>query len=335
MSVPDNLLPTHREKTTFAMGAQYAIKQITFDRSEAKPGNTLDVRVPKLNENEVLVPGSLALCFDIDLSGGHANIFLVQNVLRTLVSQLVVKFGGTTLDDTVDYDIYKIFANLFLPGEKRDNMVSEGTQSEDLCKICSGVGDKKTTGVGAEKKTRRSLQQEILHQSRPSDPDWPRRFLSTGSVHQPCIWSDSRNCQPSGQRAWHNQSEIQAVQHRAWVWNDQQWKACKWGCKYLHRWQRVLIWSREPFYSAPNRQNTPVNQHRSQLPKKIHERHSLARGASQCGGKRSGHKIAPNTGTNATKFLTLATKSWKLIAKLATRISNHTIPRHLVIVKDL
>ena len=52
--------------------------------------------------NEVLAPGSLALRFDIDLSGGHANNFLVQNVSRALVSQLVVKFGGTTLEDMVD-----------------------------------------------------------------------------------------------------------------------------------------------------------------------------------------------------------------------------------------
>ena len=100
MSVPDNLRPTHKEKTTLVMKASYAVKRITFDRSEANPGDKLDVRVPKLNENEVLVPGSLALRFDIDLSGGHADNYLVQNVSRALVKQLVVKFGGTTLDDT-------------------------------------------------------------------------------------------------------------------------------------------------------------------------------------------------------------------------------------------
>ena len=52
-------------------------------------------------------------------------------------------------------------------------------------------------------------------------------------------------------------------------------------------------------------------------------------------GWLSGHKIATNTGANATKFFTLATKSWKLVAKLATRISNHTLPRDQVIVEDL
>ena len=98
------------------------------------------------------MPGSLALRFDIDLSGGHANNYLVQNVSRALVSQQVVKFGGTTLDDIVDYDIYKIFTDLFLPEETRGNMVAEGIQSKKLSQIRSGAGDKPTTGVDAENK---------------------------------------------------------------------------------------------------------------------------------------------------------------------------------------
>ena len=48
MSVPDNLLPTHSEKTMNAMKAPHAVKRITFNPSEAKPGKTLYVYVPKL-----------------------------------------------------------------------------------------------------------------------------------------------------------------------------------------------------------------------------------------------------------------------------------------------
>ena len=76
MSVPDNLHPTHTEKRKLAMKAPRSVKRITFNPSEANPGETLNVHVPKLNENEVLVPGSLALRFDFNLSGGHANNFL-------------------------------------------------------------------------------------------------------------------------------------------------------------------------------------------------------------------------------------------------------------------
>ena len=41
----------------------------------------------------------------------------------------------------------------------------------------------------------------------------------------------------------------------------------------------------------------------------------------------SGREIAPNTGANATKFFTLATKSWKLVAKLATRTFHHNLTK--------
>ena len=113
------------------MQAERTVKRITFDRSEANPGETLYVSVPKLNENEVLEPGSLAFIFNVDMTGGHANNFLVQNVSRALVDKMVVKFAGTTLQDTVGYDIFKIWEDLFLTQEERDNMLLEGIQSEN------------------------------------------------------------------------------------------------------------------------------------------------------------------------------------------------------------
>ena len=150
MAVQETLHPAQAEKTLDAMEAERTVKRITFERSEANPGETLYVSVPKLNENEVLVPGSLALIFNIHLAGGHANNFLVQNVSRALVDKMTVKFAGTTLQDTVGYDIFKIWEDLFLTQEERDNMLLEGIQSEDLCKIRSNAGDKKTTGVDTE-----------------------------------------------------------------------------------------------------------------------------------------------------------------------------------------
>ena len=96
--------------------------------------------------------GSLALLFNIDLTEGHANNFLVQNVTRALIDRLVVKYAGEILQDTVGYDIFKIWEDAFLSQEERDNMILEGIQSEDICKIRSGAGDKKTSGVDAENK---------------------------------------------------------------------------------------------------------------------------------------------------------------------------------------
>ena len=43
-----------------------------------------------------------------------------------------------------------------------------------------------------------------------------------------------------------------------------------------------------------------------------------------CWNAKAGREIAPNTGANAPKFFTLAAKSWKLVAKLATNFHNLT-----------
>ena len=104
MSFPKEISAKHTKKKLGALKAPRAVKRITFNPSETNEGKTLYVSVPKLNE--VIVPNSLALVFNIDLSGGHANNFLVQNVSRALVDKLVVKFGGTQLKQTVGYDIH-------------------------------------------------------------------------------------------------------------------------------------------------------------------------------------------------------------------------------------
>ena len=154
MAVPPSLLPTHSEKVLRAMKAERTVKRITFNPSEANPGETLYVSVPKLAENEVIVAGSLALVFNINLktTGAHANNYLVQNVSRALVDKFTVKFAATTVQDTDSYDIYKTFEDLFLSKDERENMLREGIQSDDLNKIRSGAGDKKSSGVDEENK---------------------------------------------------------------------------------------------------------------------------------------------------------------------------------------
>ena len=152
MAVPPSLLPSHSEKVLNAMKAERTVKRITFNPTSANPGETLYVSVPKLAVNEVIVPGSLALVFDINLkvTGAHANNYLVQNVSRALVDKFIVKFASSIVQDTTSYGIYKTFEDLFRSRDERDNMLREGIQSTDLNKIRSGAGDKETSGVDEE-----------------------------------------------------------------------------------------------------------------------------------------------------------------------------------------
>ena len=129
------------------------MKRITFNPTEANPGETLYVSVPKLAVNEVIVAGSLALVFNINLklTGADADNYLVNNVSRALVNKFVVKFAATTVQDMDSYNIYKTFEDLFLSRDERENMLREGIQSVDLCRIRSDTSDKKTSGVDEEK----------------------------------------------------------------------------------------------------------------------------------------------------------------------------------------
>ena len=152
MAVPPSLLPSHSEKVLNAIKAERTVKRITFNPTSANPGETLYVSVPKLAADEVIVPGSLTLVFDINLkvTGAHANNYLVQNVSRALVDKFIVKFASSIVQDTTSYGIYKTFEDLFRSRDERDNMLPEGIQSTDLNKIRSGAGDKKTSGVDEE-----------------------------------------------------------------------------------------------------------------------------------------------------------------------------------------
>ena len=120
------------------MKGERTIKRVTFHKSDANPGETLYIEVPRLNANEVIVPGSFALRFDIDLSGGHAKNFLVQNVMRALIDKLTMKFSTAILQDTTGWDIFKIFEDLFLSQEERNDRLLEGIQTKDQNKIWSG-----------------------------------------------------------------------------------------------------------------------------------------------------------------------------------------------------
>ena len=64
----------------------------------------------------------------------------------------MVTFGGTPVQDTNGYDIYKIFSDMFLSEWERNEMLMEGIQDDKLNKIRCNTGDKATSGVDHENK---------------------------------------------------------------------------------------------------------------------------------------------------------------------------------------
>ena len=125
----------------FGIKARSTLNRITLIPSEASPNETLYVDIPKLAEDIVLVPGSVYLTFDMNVTD-HANIALVNNVGRNLVKRQRVLFGGEVLQDTMDYDLFQTYHDLFLSKDERDNMLRCGVSNVNTRKLRTPAGDK-------------------------------------------------------------------------------------------------------------------------------------------------------------------------------------------------
>ena len=70
----------------FGLKANSTLHRITLTPSNANPGETLYIEIPKLTDNMVIVPGSVFLVFNLSISG-HENNTVVKNISRNLVKR--------------------------------------------------------------------------------------------------------------------------------------------------------------------------------------------------------------------------------------------------------
>ena len=97
MEVGDKLNPqrSYRKGFTLKGLCQHIIK--TNNPSTIGPGELLTVRFPDLKENQVIIPGTTKLTFNITLAGTDVNRTLVGNLGRNAIRKLVVKLDGNEI----------------------------------------------------------------------------------------------------------------------------------------------------------------------------------------------------------------------------------------------
>ena len=105
MEVGDKLNPPRAYRKGFALKGlrQHIIK--TNNPSTIGPDELLTVRFPDLKENQVIIPSTTKLTFNISLAGTDVNRTLVGNLGRNIIRKLVVKLEGNEIISTDDYDI--------------------------------------------------------------------------------------------------------------------------------------------------------------------------------------------------------------------------------------
>ena len=147
MEVGDKLNLQRSYRKGFALKGlcQHIIK--TNNPSTIGPDELLTVRFPDLKENQVIIPGTTKLTFNITLAGTDANRTLVGNLGRNIIRKLIVKLEGNEIISTDDYDILYSYYDCWKCMTERHNAVFQGIvetdgQTENAIKHRINAGDK-------------------------------------------------------------------------------------------------------------------------------------------------------------------------------------------------
>ena len=147
MEVGDRLNPQRSYRKGFALKGlrQHIIK--TNSPSSIGPDELLTVRFPDLKENQVIIPSTTKLTFNISLVGTDVNRTLVGNLGRNIIRKLVVKLEGNESISIDDYDILYSYYDCWKSKTERLNAVFQGIveadgQTENAIKHRINAGNK-------------------------------------------------------------------------------------------------------------------------------------------------------------------------------------------------
>ena len=131
MEVGDRLNPQRSYRKGFALKGlcQHIIK--TNNPSTIRPGELLTVRFPNLKENQVIIPSTMKLTFNISLAGTDVNRTLVGNLGRNIIRKLVVKLEGNEIISIDDYDILYSYYDCWKTATERRNAIFQGIVEAD------------------------------------------------------------------------------------------------------------------------------------------------------------------------------------------------------------
>ena len=105
---------------------------VTHNPSEIDQAQLLEVKCPNLGSDNVIIPGTVNLSFNIELSStSDLNRTLVSNIGRAIIKKLAVKFEGNEIMSIDDYDIFTCYRDLWKTASEKKNAICQGIISTD------------------------------------------------------------------------------------------------------------------------------------------------------------------------------------------------------------
>ena len=126
---------------------------VTHNPSEIDQAQEMLVRFPNLGGDDVIIPGTVNLSVNIELSSTvDANRTLVSNIGRAIIKKLAVKFQGNEIMSVDDYDVLACYRDLWKTKSEKRNVIRQGIIStdgytENCIKLRINAGNKDATNA--------------------------------------------------------------------------------------------------------------------------------------------------------------------------------------------
>ena len=131
MEVGDKLHPQRSYRKGFALKGLRKHIMKTNNPSTIGLDEILTVCFPDLKENQLIIPSTTKLTFNISLVGTDVSRTLVENVGRNIIRKLVVKVEGNEIISIDDYDVLYSYYDCWKCTTERLNAVFQGIVEAD------------------------------------------------------------------------------------------------------------------------------------------------------------------------------------------------------------
>ena len=112
---------------------------ITNNPSTIDQNQQLLVRFPNLSNNDVIVPRSVRLAFNIELVSTDASATIFQTLGKSIIKKTVIRISGNEVMSIEDSDIYHCYIDLWRCPSERINMAYQGVGKDNMLKHRAGA----------------------------------------------------------------------------------------------------------------------------------------------------------------------------------------------------
>ena len=124
MEYGKRLNPEHSLKTPMGIEEIRQKAIVTHNPSKIDQNQDLLVRFPNLGNDDVIIPGTANLSFNIELtSTADPNKTLVSNMGRAIIKRLAVKFEGNEILSIDNYDVFACYQDLWKTKSEKPNAI--------------------------------------------------------------------------------------------------------------------------------------------------------------------------------------------------------------------